>query len=91
MLVDEIDTGLHYSVMSEMWELVVKTAIKSNIQIFATTHSLDCIRGLATLCESHPEFASEIRLHKIEPQLEESVGLSADQILIAEELDIEVR
>ena len=41
LLVDEIDTGLHYSVMEKMWEVIIKTAEKLDVQIFATTHSQD--------------------------------------------------
>ena len=38
LIVDEIDTGFHYSIMARMWELVVRTAQDSNIQVFAATH-----------------------------------------------------
>lgn len=47
LLVDEIDTGLHYSVQPRMWELLTAWAIQFNVQIFATTHSLDCVRAFA--------------------------------------------
>ncbi|MCP4374697.1 MAG: AAA family ATPase, partial [bacterium] len=43
LLVDEIDTGLHYSTMHEMWSLVLQTAARLDTQVFATTHSSDCI------------------------------------------------
>ncbi len=45
LLIDEIDTGLHWTIMEDVWRLLVEVAKKSNVQIFATTHSLDCIRG----------------------------------------------
>jgi hypothetical protein len=91
LLIDEIDTGLHYSILDEMWKLVVQAAIQSDVQVLATTHSLDCIRGLAQLCQSHPELADHVALHKIEPELGEAVTLLADQIVVADEQDIEVR
>lgn len=43
LLIDEIESGLHYSVQPDVWRLVFKTAHKLNIQVFATTHSWDCI------------------------------------------------
>src|SRR5207237_7314633 len=49
LFLDEIDTGLHYSVMSDMWKLVIGKANASNIQVFASTHSWDCIEGLSSL------------------------------------------
>ncbi|HEX6002029.1 MAG TPA: ATP-binding protein, partial [Hyphomicrobiaceae bacterium] len=50
LLVDEIDTGLHYSVMTNMWDLVYHTAREFNVQVFATTHSYDCVQSLASVC-----------------------------------------
>lgn len=47
LLVDEIDTGLHYRVITDMWKLILKTAESLNVQVFATTHSWDCVRSFA--------------------------------------------
>lgn len=91
LLIDEIDTGLHFSVMEEMWKLVVATALESNVQVVATTHSYDCIQGLAALLESTPEFAPEVSVQKIERSLAESVSLDAEHIRVAVRQDIEVR
>ena len=79
LMIDEIDTGLHYSVMQKMWRLVVSTAQKSNIQVFATTHSFDCINGLASLVEAEPELASEISIQKIESSLTRAVNLDGEK------------
>ena len=43
LMVDEIETGFHYSVQAKMWSLVFKVARQLNVQVFATTHSKDCI------------------------------------------------
>ena len=91
LLVDEIDTGLHYSIMGDLWQLVVEMARRYDVQVFATTHSLDCIRGLAWLCEHHPELGQDVSLQKIETVLEEAVAFDARSIRIAAEQDIEVR
>lgn len=42
VLVDEIETGLHHSVLSKVWEAIDKASRKFNTQIFATTHSFEC-------------------------------------------------
>lgn len=44
LLIDEIDTGLHYSVQKQLWEIIFEFAKKLNIQVFVTTHSEDCIK-----------------------------------------------
>lgn len=45
LLIDEIENGIHYSVQSELWRLIFRLAHSLNVQVFATTHSEDCIKG----------------------------------------------
>ncbi len=47
LLIDEFENGLHYSVQEEVWRLVFELAEEHDIQIFATTHSWDCIESFA--------------------------------------------
>ncbi len=91
LLVDEIDTGLHYSVLADMWKLVIATAIKNDIQVFATTHSLDCLRGLHEACQANPEFASEISLQTIDRNLTQSIDTDAEGLAVSLAMGIEVR
>lgn len=49
LLVDEIDTGLHYSVQTHLWELLAAWSAQFDVQIVATTHSLDCVRAFAEI------------------------------------------
>jgi len=43
LMIDEIDTGIHYSRMKEFLKKVIQSAKNKNVQIFATTHSKECI------------------------------------------------
>lgn len=45
LFIDEIESGLHYSVLKDVWKLIFKTAKELNVQVFATTHSKDCIEA----------------------------------------------
>ncbi len=68
--IDEIDTGLHYSFQKEMWKAVLLAAKENNVQLFATTHSDECI---AALSEAYQEVwkgkeEDEIRLFRIEKE-----------------------
>lgn len=47
LLIDEFENGLHYSVQEKVWALVFEMAEKFDIQVFATTHSWDCIESFA--------------------------------------------
>ena len=45
LLIDEFENGLHHSVQEKLWEIIFYLSKKLNVQVFATTHSEDCIRG----------------------------------------------
>lgn len=47
LLVDEIDAGLHYKVLPDMWKMIIAASRRLNVQVVATTHSYDCIGALA--------------------------------------------
>lgn len=47
LLIDEFENGLHFSVQEKVWELLFEMAHKLDIQVFATTHSWDCIESFA--------------------------------------------
>ena len=91
LLVDEIDTGLHYSVMEKMWKLVTETAKRLNIQVFATTHSRDCVESLAAVCHEDVTANSEVTIQRIERGKKRSVAFSEREIVIAANRGIEVR
>jgi len=45
VLIDEIDNGLHYTTQKIIWEGIFKAARQFNVQIFATTHSFECVNA----------------------------------------------
>ncbi len=45
ILIDEIENGLHYSVLVDVWKALNDLSKKFNVQVFATTHSYECIRA----------------------------------------------
>lgn len=45
LLVDEIENGIHWSVLPEVWKFIVKVAKRLEVQVFATTHSNDCLKA----------------------------------------------
>lgn len=88
LLVDEIDTGLHYSVLVDMWRLVLETARSLDIQVFATTHSRDCYEALAVVADPG---RTEISLQRIERGRVEAVAFTESEIRQAAERGLEVR
>lgn len=91
LLIDEIDTGLHYTVMEDMWKLVFRTAQRLNVQVFATTHSRDCVESLAAISRAEVAVGSEVSIQRIVRGAKKSVAFSERDIVIAAERSIEVR
>lgn len=90
-LIDEIDTGLHYSVMEKMWRMVIETARKLDVQVFATTHSLDCLEGLARLYERDPEATKEVMVFRLHKGMIKAISYTPENIAVACDSRIEVR
>lgn len=91
LLVDEIDTGLHFTAMSDMWKLVWETAKRLNVQVFATTHSNDCWTSLATIANRKDTTEDGITIQRIEKNKEIGVAFSEEEIVTAANRGIEVR
>lgn len=45
LLIDEIENGLHYTAQEEFWRMLFKLCIEFDVQLFATTHSLEMIKA----------------------------------------------
>jgi predicted ATPase len=92
LLIDEFENGLHHSVQKQLWEIIFKLAHKLNVQVFATTHSDDCIRGFeASMREiGVPEQGKLIRLELLGDKIVE-VEFDAHELKIATEQEIEIR
>ncbi len=91
LLVDEIDSGLHFTVMTDMWKVVWETAKKLNIQVFATTHSRDCWQSLAELITEEKITDNEITIQRIDREKSQSVIFDPEEIVIAATSNLEVR
>ncbi|MCA2682566.1 MAG: AAA family ATPase [Microcystis sp. M038S2] len=91
LLVDEIDSGLHFTVMTDMWKVVWEIAKKLNIQVFATTHSRDCWQSLAELITEEKITDNEITIQRIDREKSQSVIFDPEEIVIAAKSNLEVR
>jgi predicted ATPase len=90
LLVDEIDTGLHYSVMTEMWQLILNAAKEFDVQVFAATHSFDCVQSLA-YASAVLEESNAVTVQRIEAGKRKPIPYDDEMIKVAAEHQIEVR
>ena len=86
--IDEIENGVYYRRQSALWKIISHLVGKLHIQLFATTHSNDCVKSFA---ESVTGITAKlIRLEKREKGLK-AVDYTAEEVSIAANNDIEVR
>ena len=91
LLVDEIENGIHYSIQRDFWRMVLQTAHENDVQVIATTHSSDCIKGFAQAAQEYQNIDGIlVRLTRRYGPLR-AVEYSEEDLLIAAELGTEVR
>lgn len=92
LLVDEIENGLHYSVQEDVWKLIFELARRLQVQVFATSHSWDCIQAFQKAANEDEE--SEGLLIRLEEGRGDSIKITAfdeRKLAIATREQIEVR
>jgi hypothetical protein len=92
LLIDEVENGIHYSVQADVWRMILNTAALLNVQVFATTHSWDCIRAFAAATSSAENGGS--MLYRLDTRIKgevRAVRYTASDVAIAAEQQIEVR
>ena len=91
LLIDEAENGIHHTVQSDFWRMVLKTAEENNVQVFATTHSYDCVRGFAQAATECEEIEGAlVRLERKENEMW-AVEYSEDDLRVVADQRIEVR
>jgi len=69
LLVDEVENGIHHSAHYDVWKALFRLAGLNDVQVFATTHSWDCLKGFArAVAEDEENDGVAIRLEKVQGQ-----------------------
>ncbi|MFC1947866.1 ATP/GTP-binding protein [Chloroflexota bacterium] len=91
VLVDEIENGIYHSALDPMWQSLSEIARDYNVQIFATTHSAECVRA------AHKAFSDSnlydfklYRLENINNQIE-SISYTKKMLDVAIDSGLEFR
>jgi AAA15 family ATPase/GTPase len=93
LLVDEIENGLHHSVLVSVWKAIIRFAAKRDVQLFATTHSWECV---ASFQKAFDELSKDditgtlIRLEREGDKIK-AIPYSLEELSTAVEQEIEVR
>ncbi len=91
LVIDEAENGIHHSVQQDFWRMVLQTAHENNVQVFATTHSWDCVLGFALAAVENEDVEGVVvRLEKEDEGLR-AVRYSERRLRIVAEQRTEVR
>ncbi len=92
LLIDEFENGLHHIIQEKLWEVIFKIATQLDIQVFATTHSDDCVSAFSkvTNCEKYADMGKLIRFERKNNTIK-VVDFSSNELKIATENNIELR
>ncbi len=91
LLIDEAENGIHHAVQRDFWRMVLQTARDNNVQVLATTHGWDCVRGFA---QAATELAAVegvlVRLERRADRVR-AIEYTEDELAVAARDGIEVR
>ncbi len=83
--IDEIENGIHFTNFDKLWEIILTISKKQNIQVFATTHSKDCIESYSKILNKLND--NDISLINLSQNLNnETVAMILDKEMLDNEL-----
>lgn len=91
LIVDEIDNGLHYSVLGHVWSAIAESTERFNVQLFATTHSRECIAAAHKAFSQTMDYDFVLQRLEKRPEGVISVDYDREALESALELGFEVR
>lgn len=90
LLIDEFENGLHWSVQPKVWDIVFQLSNRLNVQVFATTHSRDCIKGFDQAWNNYPTLGAFFRLDE-KNGLIKATEYTSETLNDSIDMDVEVR
>jgi AAA15 family ATPase/GTPase len=91
LLIDEIENGLHHSVLKTVWMGLFTAAKEMNVQIFATTHSWECVLAADEAASKQPLYdLNLVRLDRVEDEINATI-IDQQALGTAKELHWEMR
>ncbi|MCY4438280.1 MAG: AAA family ATPase [Chloroflexi bacterium] len=91
ILIDEFENGLYYTALVDVWKAISAAARESNLQVFATTHSWECVLAAHRAFVESNEY--DFRLHRLERRDGKVIALTYDEEQLATSIhaNLEVR
>jgi predicted ATPase len=89
LLLDEVENGIHFTAQRRLWELIFELAHRLDTQVFATTHSWDCIETFQRAAARDPH--EEAALMRLDDTAITPTSFSERELAIVTREELEVR
>jgi AAA15 family ATPase/GTPase len=90
LLIDELETAIHTTMLERTFDWLVKACMQNNVQLFATTHSLETIDAVLSACDE----AADLVVYRLQKKDKATAITRFDKDYLTrlrEELGVEIR
>jgi len=78
VFIDELENGFHFRSTKIIWQAIFEAAKEFDVQIFATTHSMECVSAFS----SQNAAGCETRLYRLEKERDRTAAIALDQEML---------
>ena len=90
--IDEIESGLHHTILQKFWDSLRLLSVELNVQIFAATHSQECINAAIKAYKDRPtDIGIYAMYHNTDGGRIESVRYGGDELNAINDMNVDVR
>ena len=90
VVIDEIENGLHYLVLPTLWQKVQAMTGEFDVQVFATTHSQECIEAALNTFSDNPDQLAVHALSRHDDGVH-AVTYSGETLAAARDINLDMR
>jgi AAA15 family ATPase/GTPase len=91
LLIDEIESAIQNTSLKEVFRFLIKVCKEMNIQVFATTHSIEAVDSMLTCLEEEQENIRVIKLLKTDEKTKARVTNGKKTLWLKDEQGMELR
>lgn len=93
ILIDEVENGIHYTVLENVWWQIKRAAQRTNTQVIASTHSRECLQAARSAFQKEPRMLGLVRLWRDQKDAGRisATKYNADELGDALELNLDIR
>ncbi len=67
VLIDELENGIHFSTLVDLWDSLIRLSQELNVQLFISTHNIETLRALKVALEQekNKDFQPQVRVYTL--------------------------